>query len=165
MIKFYRCFYPDKDGVGKNQKVQYTFVYENICESKRLYTDNIKGMATGKCIYCGKKFEGRADKKYCSDACRTSYSNDLKTRENEEIRSIRLSLRKNRNILKKLIGKKQDQIIPKETLEHNGFLFDYHTHFFTSELQKNVFTFCYDYGYREIGNKKFKIIRRWGADH
>jgi predicted nucleic acid-binding Zn ribbon protein len=124
-------------------------------------------MSTNKreCLCCGKVISGRPDKKYCDDQCRTNFSNELKIKENEEIRSIRLALRKNRNILKKYIGKKDEYLVTKEILVHSGFLFDYQTHFFTSELQKNVFTFCYDYGYRDIGNKKFKIIRRWGGDH
>src|ERR1700722_7408454 len=123
-------------------------------------------MSTNKrqCLFCGKPISGRPDKRYCDDQCRTNYSNELKIKENEEIRSIRLALRKNRNILKKYIGKKDEYLISKEMLVNSGFLFDFHTHFFTSELQKNVFTFCYDYGYRDIGNKKFKIIRRWVAD-
>ena len=122
-------------------------------------------MATGKCLYCGKKFEGRPDKKYCDDQCRINFSNDLKMKENKDIRTISLALKKNRNILKKFIGRKDAHVIPEETLSHSGFRFDNHTHYFTSESQKNVFTFCYDYGYREIGNKKYKIIRRWGTDH
>lgn len=118
-------------------------------------------MASGKCIYCGKKFEGRPDKKYCNDQCRTNFSNDLKIKENKEIRSISLALKKNRNILKKFSEIKNGNMVPEESLRNSGFRFDYHTHYFTSELQKNVFTFCYDYGYREIGNKKYKIIRTW----
>lgn len=114
-----------------------------------------------KCLYCGKTFEGRPDKKYCNDACRTGYSNDQKIKENREIRTISLALKKNRNILKRLKGEKDYTLISEETLLLNGFLFDYHTHYFTSESQKNVFTFCYDYGYRDMGNKKYKIIRRW----
>jgi hypothetical protein len=113
------------------------------------------------CLFCGKMLAGRPDKKYCDDQCRTSYSNDLKIKENKEIRTIALALKRNRNILKRLIGKKDEHMISEERLVHSGFLFDYHTHYFTSELQKNTFTFCFDYGYRDIGNKKYKIIRRW----
>lgn len=126
-----------------------------------MYTDKINDMASGKCIYCGKKFEGRPDKKYCNDQCRTNFSNDLKIKENKEIRSISLALKKNRNILKRFSEIKNGNMVPEESLRNSGFRFDYHTHYFTSELQKNVFTFCYDYGYREIGNKKYKIIRTW----
>ena len=117
--------------------------------------------AKRKCLYCDKILEGRADKKYCDDSCRTAFSNELKIKENKEIRTISLALKKNRNILKRLKGEKESTLISEETLLLAGFLFDYHTHYFTSESQQNVFTFCYDYGYRDMGNKKYKIIRRW----
>ena len=68
---------------------------------------------------------------------------------------------KKSNILKRLKSKKEYRLISEETLLLNGFLFDYHTFYFTSESQKNVFTFCYDYGYQEVSEKKYKIIRRW----
>jgi|SRR5450631_2911421 len=113
-----------------------------------------------KCLNCGKTFEGRPDKKYCNDACRTGYSNEQKIKENKEIRTISLALKKNRNILKRLKGEKEYTLISEEMLLLNGFLFDYHTHYFISESQKNIFTFCYDYGYREVSDKKYKIIRR-----
>ena len=116
------------------------------------------------CLFCGKTLAGRPDKKYCNDQCRTNFSNDLKIKENKDIRTISLALKKNRNILKSYMGRKDADMIPEETLVHSGFRFDYHTHYFTSESQKNVFTFCYDYGYREVGDKKYKIIRRWRAD-
>ncbi len=114
-----------------------------------------------KCLYCGKMFEGRSDKKYCSELHRIAYSNDQKIQENKEIRTVSLALRKNRNILKRFKGEKEYALVSEEALVLNGFLFDYHTHYFTSESQKNIFTFCFDYGYRDMGNKQFKIIRRW----
>jgi predicted nucleic acid-binding Zn ribbon protein len=163
MIKFCRNSYPDKDGVVKNQKDQYTFVYECICEFNRVYTENKNRMSANKrqCIFCGKSLSGRSDKKYCNDQCRTNFSNDLKMKENLDIRTISLALKKNRNILRKFIGVKDANLVTEDLLRNSGFRFDYHTHYFTSELQKNVFTFCYDYGYRNIGNKKYKIIRTW----
>ena len=120
-------------------------------------------MATNKrgCLFCGKSISGRPDKKYCDDLCRTAYSNEQKSKENKEIRTISLALKKNRNILKRLAGEKEYVLVSKETLMLRGFLFDYHTHYFTSEAQKNIFTFCFDYGYRDAGNKRYKIIRRW----
>ena len=116
------------------------------------------------CLFCGKLLAGRPDKKYCNDQCRTNFSNDQKMKENLDIRSISLALKKNRNILKKFIATKNANMVPEDLLRNSGFRFDYHTHYFTSELQKNVFTFCYDYGYRNIGNKKYKIIRTWRTD-
>jgi predicted nucleic acid-binding Zn ribbon protein len=114
------------------------------------------------CLACGKALlVGRSDKKYCNDICRTAYSNDKKGNENKEIRTIFLALKRNRNILKRLRGEKESILISEQVLVHSGFIFDYHTHYFTSETQKNTFTFCFDYGYRDTGGKRYKIIRRW----
>jgi hypothetical protein len=93
--------------------------------------------------------------------CRTGYMNEQKRLNNIEIRTINLALKKNWNILKRLLGEKDSVTVVEQDLTHSGFIFEYHTHFFTTETQKNEFTFCFNYGYREVSNKHYKIIRRW----
>lgn len=39
---------------------------------------------SGHCAACGKPFEGRRDKRFCRDACRTRFGRERKAREVQE---------------------------------------------------------------------------------
>ena len=51
----------------------------------------------------------------------------------------------------------------KERLLKAGFEFDYHTHTTISKIKSNLFTFCFEYGYRSVGDNKIKVVRAF--DH
>lgn len=51
------------------------------------------------CLDCGTLIRGRADKKYCDDACRNNYNNRLKVEDNLVIKRVNSILKKNRAIL------------------------------------------------------------------
>lgn len=111
-----------------------------------------------KCIACHKPFQGRVDKKYCSDACRFS-ANNLKRRENQQTRliaAINSKLTKNRSILKHL-NPEGKTTIRKEYLLLQGFDFRYHTHQYQT-LKGNTYTFCYDFGYLLLPEEKVLIV-------
>ena len=55
-----------------------------------------------KCLECGDKLIGRADKKFCSDQCRNAYNNRNNSDANNLVRNINNTLRKNRRILVEL---------------------------------------------------------------
>jgi hypothetical protein len=116
------------------------------------------------CLFCGKKITGRPDKLYCNDICRTGYLNEQKRLNNIEIRTINLALKKNWNILKRLLGEKEAILVSEQDLVHSGFLFDYHTHFIKSKSEKNPFTFCFNYGYVDIGIGRYKVMRKWSKN-
>lgn len=118
---------------------------------------------TATCLYCGKPIKsGRVDKKFCDSGCKDSYNNDKKESERGEIRKVDLKLKKNRRILKKLFNpKRTDYLIKRETLIREGFEFDYHTHFIITKIKENTFTFCYDFGYREVKENQFQIIESY----
>ena len=112
------------------------------------------------CLQCEKPIKsGRTDKKFCNEGCKSLYHNAKITSEPPEIRRVNKLLRKNRDILKELLGKDSEYICVKETLVKKGFKFDYHTHNIISKSQGNQFTFCYDYGYRELEHNKYKIVK------
>ena len=54
------------------------------------------------CPECGDKIIGRADKKFCCDACRNSHNNALNKDSKNLVRNINNRLRKNYRILESL---------------------------------------------------------------
>lgn len=55
-----------------------------------------------KCLECGEKIVGRADKKFCNDYCRNAYNNNLHKDSKNLIRNINNKLKKNYKILSEL---------------------------------------------------------------
>ena len=51
------------------------------------------------CAECGAKMTGRVDKKFCSDLCRNSYNNRIKSEENDLVKKVNNILKRNRKIL------------------------------------------------------------------
>ncbi len=110
------------------------------------------------CVACQKPFQGRIDKKYCSDECRF-ISNNLKRRENLEeklITTINSILRKNRSILKSL-NPEGKTTLRKEYLVLQGFDFRYYTHQYQTR-QGNTYNFCYEFGYLLLPEEKVLIV-------
>jgi hypothetical protein len=44
-----------------------------------------RGSVSGTCAQCGGVYRGRADKRFCTDACRTRHGREQKTRELAEL--------------------------------------------------------------------------------
>jgi uncharacterized Zn finger protein (UPF0148 family) len=112
------------------------------------------------CPECGEPIVGRIDKKFCSDMCRNTFNNKQNSDNNNYIRNINNSLRKNRRILEEsLQGEKTT--VAKQKLVDKGFNFSYYTnHSITKNNHKYVF--CYEYGYLPIENDYILIVKRKG---
>ena len=108
-----------------------------------------------KCIECGNKTEGRIDKKFCSDTCRNDYNNALKRDVSNSITNINNALRRNRRVLKEL---KEGCKVGKSMLLQKGFNFKYFTHIYTT-AKKETYYYCYDYGYKPIGNDVYFLVK------
>ena len=110
------------------------------------------------CLECGHKIHGRADKKYCSDQCRTSYHNKLNSDLNNYMRNVNNILRRNRRILLEhnLNGKTK---IPKLILLEKGFKFNYFTNEYVTKSGK-TYRFCYEQGYLELDEQKIALVRK-----
>lgn len=108
------------------------------------------------CAECGVTFKGRADKKFCSDQCRTTYNNRLKSIENDYIKDVNNILRRNRRILVELNtdGKKKVKL---DKLASKGFDFNYYTSTYTTREGSKYF-YCYDQGYLPIENDSFLLV-------
>ena len=54
------------------------------------------------CLECGEKIIGRADKKFCNDACRNAYNNKMNKDSSNFMRTVNNRLRRNYRILSEL---------------------------------------------------------------
>jgi len=117
--------------------------------------------ALNTCQQCGKPLRGRAEKKFCDSGCKNLYNNELRAIENAAVRQVRGLLLKNRRILQGLLAEKEVRKIKGIALREQGFVFTYHTHHYLTK-DKRQYTFCFDYGYLEVEEDYFVLIRRVG---
>ena len=98
-----------------------------------------------KCLSCEEKIVGRADKKFCSDYCRNTYNNALKTDEKKIARPTNQQLWKNRELLKAKnpTGKSK---VKRGVLVKAGFDFSLMTSLYTTS-KGSQYRYCYDQGY------------------
>ena len=110
------------------------------------------------CPECNEKIIGRADKKFCSDQCRTQYHNKISCHEIRKIRRINNVLRKNRKILSACLGESEYLRVSRERLLISGFDFEFHTQ--QLKLKKGKpWMIIYDYGCSEEGRDEILISR------
>ena len=85
------------------------------------------------CLECGEPFNGRVDKKFCSDYCRNTFNNQINKESKNLIRNINNRLRKNHHLLASLNETGKTKVTRTKLLDGN---FDFN--FFTSiyEQQK-----------------------------
>ncbi|MFT5238536.1 MAG: putative nucleic acid-binding Zn ribbon protein [Flavobacteriaceae bacterium] len=113
------------------------------------------------CPECGEKIIGRADKKFCSDACRNSHNNTLNKDNKNLVRNINNRLRKNYRILETLNVKDKTKTT-KERLLRLGFNFEYFTSIYTTKTG-SVYYYLYDQGYLALDNDYYLLVKREGV--
>lgn len=114
---------------------------------------------TKKCLECGDKFKGRADKRFCSAHCRSAYNNRLNSDTTKFMRNINNILRKNRRILATLNPTGKTAKVSKDKLLDEGFKFAYFTNVYRTKAGK-TYRFCYDQGYLPLENDMFALVVR-----
>ena len=93
------------------------------------------------CLDCGAELEGRADKKFCSDHCKSSYHYERsKSKATSLFKTIDAQLKKNRRLLK-LYNRAGKATVRKEVLIEKGFNPRYFTHYWKAG-NGNVYLFC-----------------------
>jgi hypothetical protein len=110
------------------------------------------------CRACEKILRGRTDKKFCNDHCRNTYNNRLRAPETALIRNITLVIRRNRAILKSVLGEKKNTSVDRNELIEQGFRFQYHTHL-ENQSKGNDVVCCYDVGYMPAEKDKVVVVR------
>lgn len=113
---------------------------------------------TRKCPVCGDSYQGRRDKRFCSDQCRANFNNDKKRETEGYIQEINSILRKNRRILKS-INPQGKSTVKTEYLELQGFDFRFFTTYFKTQSGK-IYFFCYEFGYLKLEEEKVLVINR-----
>lgn len=110
------------------------------------------------CLDCKAVLNGRADKKFCDDRCRTNYNNHLRAEDNSFLNEINRILKKNRDILraKNPEGKTK---VKRDALVRKGFDFNFHTHTYATQ-KGQVYFFCYEYGYLPLENDELLLVKR-----
>jgi hypothetical protein len=108
------------------------------------------------CETCGDKIKGRADKKFCSDDCRTSYHNTMNRDSSKFMKNINNILRKNRRIMATLNPDGKSKVSKTQLLDE-GFNFAYHTNEFKTKAGKTYY-FCYDQGYIQLDDGLFGLV-------
>ncbi len=111
-----------------------------------------------KCPECGESIKGRVDKKFCSDLCRNSYNNRNNSDNNNYMRNINNILRKNRRILEELNPEGKTKI-HRDRMTAKGYNFNYFTNTYQTKTG-NLYFFCYEYGYLELENDFFALVKR-----
>lgn len=111
-----------------------------------------------KCLECGDKLIGRADKKFCSDQCRNAFNNRNNSDANNLVRNVNNTLRKNRRILVELNPKDKTKV-SRDKLLSKGFSFNYFTNIYETKTG-SIYHFCYEMGYLELDNDEVLIVKR-----
>lgn len=111
-----------------------------------------------KCLVCNESLKGRADKKFCSDACRNSYHNELNRDDINFMRNVHNILRKNRRILADLNSEGKIKV-HKDQLIVLGYNFQFHTNTYTNK-NGEICYFCYEQGYKKLNNDQYTLIVR-----
>lgn len=110
------------------------------------------------CLECEKTVLGRADKKFCSDACRNAYNNRTHSSVTKYMRQVNNTLAKNRRILIELNpdGKKKTH---KDKLLKKGFDFDFYSNSYTTKAG-DIYRFCYEQGYLLLDDGFILLVER-----
>jgi hypothetical protein len=110
------------------------------------------------CLDCGIIIIGRADKKFCSDACRNSYNNSQNKDSKNLVRTINNRLRKNYRILEQLNPEEKTKTT-KAQLDAKGFDFSLFTSIYTTKVG-TIYYFIYDQGYLPLDGGFYALVRR-----
>lgn len=102
------------------------------------------------CLNCNSIINGRPDKKFCSDACRTMFHNrirHIRHTQSEELSRIDRILKKNHAIIERLYSRGERETTFTE-LFGMGFNFDYITSLRENpDISSSYIVGCYDYTY------------------
>lgn len=116
----------------------------------------------GTCRICKKSFSGRADKKFCSQACKNEYNIKLRKATAQATTRIDAILHRNRSILLEIMGKASTQKkVQRALLDAKKFNYTYLTHFHINSQNKFVH-YVYDFSWIIFSDQEV-LIRRIGS--
>lgn len=118
-------------------------------------------MENKRCLECLSPVKGRSDKRFCNDACRSSYNNRLNTESSSIIKKINKQLLKNRKILADLLREEKMVKVNEDRLFTLGFDLEYHTHHLQTSKGQTYF-FVYEYGYLPLEKQQYLVVKNKG---
>lgn len=110
------------------------------------------------CPECGKELVGRADKMFCSNACRNTHNNKVNKDSTNLMRNVNNALRRNYKILTEL-NPKETAKVPKSVLVKKKFDFEVYTSVLNAKTG-NTYFFVYDKGYQLLDNDVFLLLHK-----
>ncbi len=111
------------------------------------------------CLECGKTINGRSDKKFCDDGCRSSHNNRMNSLSNVNVNRINGILKKNRKIIQSLLPEEEKTTVSEKTMSTLGFNFEYFTNIYQTKTG-SIYYFCYEYGYLKMENGRLMLVKR-----
>lgn len=121
--------------------------------------DDQKEYMEKKCLECGTRILGRADKKFCNDSCRNSYNNKFNKDSKNLVRTINNRLRKNYRILEAFNPGDKTKTTRAKLISAD-FDFNYFTSTYTTKAGA-IYYFVYDQGYLPIdGGEYYALVKR-----
>jgi hypothetical protein len=109
------------------------------------------------CLTCGEKLTGRADKKYCNDACKNEFHNQQNSQRSTVEKQQWSLARKNRGILSGILASGMAEIGVTD-LERFGFNFEGLTGL--KRQGKGIFLlYCFEFMLKLRGNAC--VIKKW----
>jgi predicted nucleic acid-binding Zn ribbon protein len=105
------------------------------------------------CPVCGDRFNGRKDKRYCSDDCRSASNRSSRQAAEAPLMEILSVLRKNRSILKRISAGKKI-LVSRERLDALGFDASVFSSIHINNRNQTYY-FCADYGFLPIHSDGF----------
>ena len=111
-----------------------------------------------KCKNCGTILQGRSDKIYCDNYCKSAYQykNEKENQSNFYLK-VDKQLKSNRKILK-AYNKAGKATVRAEELLKEGFNPNYFTHYWKNQ-KGDIYLFCYEYGFlKRVESEKEKYV-------
>lgn len=113
-------------------------------------------MTRKECQWCGQRFEGRANKTYCSQNCKSAMNNGRVAERDRESLSIIQKLNENRRILRALHGVFGETELPESVIQKSGLNFQVNNGRGTREVNSVQIL---DYIVRKLENTNYKILK------
>lgn len=110
------------------------------------------------CLDCTQPLQGRIDKKFCDDQCRSNYNNKIYSENSVVVKQVNAILKKNRRILEELNPTGKTKVLKKKLL-NKGFNFDYITNLYNTQSGKTYF-FVYEYGYLSLPDDEYLLVKK-----
>ena len=107
------------------------------------------------CYYCGDPFEGRPNRAYCSQSCKSAINNRRYAERDNEARKVELKVRANRNILSQLYKLFGDKLLPSMVIEQSGLNTQFNS---GTSADATVLAFL-DFAVQKLSNHNYQIFK------